>query len=100
MEEWEYSPPEGGVAAPVPARPGWSFHLRRQHGINRFTDNLFCAECDTAIETDVASTLRTWRAVSLEAEGIVILGFENRILFQNIEAALPTIREGCKTTRG
>ena len=32
----------------------------------------------------------------LEAEGIVILRFENRILYQNIEAVLETIREAVR----
>jgi len=32
----------------------------------------------------------------LEAEGSVILRFENRILYQNIEAVLETIREAVR----
>ena len=32
----------------------------------------------------------------LEAEGILILRFENRIVYQNIEAVLETIREAVR----
>ena len=33
---------------------------------------------------------------TLEAEGIGILRFENRVLYQNIEAVLETIREAVR----
>ena len=59
-------------------------------------------ECDIAIELDGAphfsqlgeEEYEAERTRLLEAEGIVILRFENRILYQNIEA------RSSKKTRG
>ena len=77
--------------------------FRRQHSINRYIVGFFCMECDIAIKFDGAphfSELReeyeAERTRFLEAEGIVILRFENRILFQNIDAVLETIREAVR----
>ena len=60
-------------------------------------------ECDIAIELDGAPPFselgeeyEAERTRFLEAEGIVILRFENRILYQNIEAVLETIREAVR----
>ena len=60
-------------------------------------------ECDIAIELDGAphfselgEEYEAERTRFLEAEGTVILRFENRILYQNIEAVLETIREAVR----
>src|SRR4030095_2147677 len=77
--------------------------FRRQHSINRYVVDFFCVECDIAIELDGAPHFlelgreyEAERTRFLEAEGIVILRFENRILYQNIEAVLETIREAVR----
>ena len=66
-------------------------------------DCRFLLECDIAIELDGAphssqlgEEYEAERTRFLEAEGIVILRFENRILYQNIEAVLETIREAIR----
>ena len=60
-------------------------------------------EFDIAIELDGAphfselgEEYEAERTRFLEAEGIVILRFENRILYQNIEAVLETNREAVR----
>ena len=77
--------------------------FRRQHSINRYIVDFVCVECDIAIELDGAphfselgKEYEAERTRFLEAEGIVILRFENRILYQNIEAVLETIREAVR----
>jgi very-short-patch-repair endonuclease len=77
--------------------------FRRPHSINRYIVDFFCVECDIAIELDGAphfselgEEYEAERTRFLEAEGIVILRFENRILYQNIEAVLKTIREAVR----
>jgi very-short-patch-repair endonuclease len=77
--------------------------FRRQHSINRYIVDFFCVECAIAIELDGAphfselgEEYEAERTRFLEAEGIVILRFENRILYQNIEAVLETIREAVR----
>ena len=42
------------------------------------------------------SSYEAERTRFLKAEGIVILRFENRVLYQNIEAVLETIREAVR----
>jgi very-short-patch-repair endonuclease len=60
-------------------------------------------ECDIAIELDEAPHFSELgeeydaeRTKFLEAEGIVVLRFENRILYQNFKAVLETIREAVR----
>ena len=69
--------------------------FRRQHRINRYIVDFFCVECDIAIELDGAPHFSEL-GEEYEAEGIVILRFENRVLYQNIEAVLETIREAVR----
>ena len=77
--------------------------FRRQHSISRYIVDFFCVECDIAIELDGAPHFSELgeeydaeRTRFLEAEGIVILRFENRIIYQNIEVVLDTIREAVR----
>ena len=74
--------------------------FRRQYSIGRYIVDFFCFECDIAVELDGAphyAELKTdyesERAAFIEGQGIEILRFENRIIYQNLEAVLETIKE-------
>lgn len=73
--------------------------FRRQHPIGRYIVDFYCAEERLAIELDGAvhddparaeADYRRQRA--LEARGIRVLRFENRIVFEQPEAVLEAIR--------
>ena len=77
--------------------------FRRQYSISRYIVDFYCAECDLAVELDGAPHFRELKAESesertefLQAVGIEILRFENRVVFENIEAVLETIREAIR----
>jgi very-short-patch-repair endonuclease len=95
---------------PTPAETSLWLHLqrrqvlgkrfRRQYSIGRYIVDFFCVECDIAIELDGAAHFGELgaeydaeRTAFLERQGIQIIRFENRIVHQNIEAVLETIRE-------
>jgi very-short-patch-repair endonuclease len=74
--------------------------FRRQYSIGRYIVDFFCVECDIAIELDGAPHFRELgaeydaeRTAFLREQGIEIIRFENRVVHQNIEAVLETIRE-------
>jgi len=75
--------------------------FRRQHSISRYIVEFFCVECDIAIELDGARHFSELgeeydaeRTRFLEAQGIVILRFENRSLFTLRQCS--TIREAVR----
>ena len=77
--------------------------FRRQHSIGRFIVDFFCADCDIAVELDGAahySVLRDEyegeRTAYLEGQGIEILRFENRLVWEHIEVVLEAIREAIR----
>jgi very-short-patch-repair endonuclease len=77
--------------------------FRRQYGIGRYIVDFFCAECDLAIELDGAphysllnEDYEIRRTAFLEGLGVRILRFENRVVYENLEAVLETIREGIR----
>ena len=81
--------------------------FRRQYSIGRYIVDFFCVECDLAVELDGAphfQELRTEyepeRTAFLQALGIELIRFENRIVYQNIEAVLETIREAIRKRSG
>jgi very-short-patch-repair endonuclease len=77
--------------------------FRRQHSISRYIVDFYCAECDLAVELDGAPHFQELNAASesertefLQSVGLEILRFENRVVFENIEAVLETIREAIR----
>ena len=77
--------------------------FRRQYSIGRYIVDFFCVECDIAVELDGASHFQELRAeyeaeraASLRGLGIELIRFENRIVHQNIDAVLETIREAIR----
>jgi len=80
--------------------------FRRQYSIGRYIVDFFCVECELAVELDGAphfgeagAIYDGERTAYLEAQGITIIRFENRIVFQNIEAVLETIRKAVRQRR-
>jgi len=78
--------------------------FRRQYSIGRYIVDFFCFECDIAIELDGAPHFGELgaeydgeRTAFLQSEGVRILRFENRIVHQNIEAVLDTIKEAIRS---
>jgi very-short-patch-repair endonuclease len=74
--------------------------FRRQYSISRYIVDFFCVECDLAIELDGAPHYQelkleyeAQRTEFLEGLGVQILRFENRIVHENLDAVLETIRE-------
>jgi very-short-patch-repair endonuclease len=77
--------------------------FRRQYSIGRYIVDFFCVECDIAIELDGAAHFaelkedyEAERTAFLEAQGIEIMRFENRVLYDNFEAVLETIKEAVR----
>jgi len=77
--------------------------FRRQYSIGRYIVDFFCVECDIAIELDGAQHFRELgeeyegeRTLFLQGLGVEILRFENRVVRENIEAVLETIREAVR----
>ena len=78
--------------------------FRRQYSIGRYIVDFFGVECDIAVELDGAPHFRELgeeydaeRTLFLQGLGIEILRFENRVVRENIEAVLETIREAVRT---
>src|SRR5438552_19188504 len=74
--------------------------FRRQYSIGRYIVDFFCVECDIAVELDgvphfqeLKVDYEAERTAFLESLGIQIIRFENRIVYENVEAVLETIRE-------
>jgi very-short-patch-repair endonuclease len=81
--------------------------FRRQYGLGRYIVDFFCVECDLAIELDGAphfgelgEEYEAKRTAFLEELGLEVIRFENRIVYQNIDAVLETIREAIKRRSG
>ena len=77
--------------------------FRRQFSISRYIVDFFCVDCGIAIELDGAPHFRepkaeyeTARTAFLTGLGIAIIRFENRIVYENIEAVLETIRKAIR----
>jgi len=73
--------------------------FRRQYSIGRYVVDFFCPACNLAIELDGQPHLDVMRAEYdaerrrfLEGQGVKILRFENRVLFENLEGVLEAIR--------
>ena len=77
--------------------------FRRQYSVGRYVVDFFCTECDLAIELDGAphyqllrQDYEAERTKYIEGLGIELLRFENRVVRENLEAVLETIREAVK----
>ena len=73
--------------------------FRRQYSVGRYIVDFFCVECALAIELDGAGhyqelrqTYEAERTAFLNASGIEVMRFENRIVYENLEAVLESIR--------
>ena len=78
--------------------------FRRQFSIGRYIVDLFCAECKLAVELDGAVHCDVMRAeydaertAFLEGEGVQVIRFENKWVFENLDGVLETIREAIRS---
>ena len=74
--------------------------FRRQHSIGPYIVDFYCPECRLVVELDgephfeiIADPYEAERTRYLEQLGIRIVRFENRLVFEALEAVLETIRE-------
>ena len=74
--------------------------FRRQYGVGPFILDFYCPECRIAIELDGASHFPSGgneydvrRTKYLNRRGIRVIRFENRILFEDPESVVKTIRD-------
>jgi very-short-patch-repair endonuclease len=81
--------------------------FRRQYSIGRYIVDFFCFEYDLAVELDGAPHFRELgakyegeRTAFLQGVGIELIRFENKIVYENIEAVLETIREAIRRRSG
>jgi len=77
--------------------------FRRQYSIGRYVIDFFCVECSLAVELDGAlhnDVMRqeydAERGAFLQKQGVEVLRFENREVFENIEGVLERIREAIR----
>jgi very-short-patch-repair endonuclease len=77
--------------------------FRRQYSIGHYVVDFFCVECNLAVELDGAmhaDVMRqeydAGRTVFLQNQGVEVLRFENRQVFENIEGVLERIRESIR----
>src|SRR5262245_61975041 len=73
--------------------------FRRQMSIGPYIVDFFCPECRLAIELDGAPHYRELtieydakRTAYLESEGISVMRFENRVIYEDLENVLALIR--------
>ena len=73
--------------------------FRRQHGVGTYILDFFCPEEHLAIELDgevheglIAARLDDERSNFLAAQGIRVIRFENRVIFENAEWVLEQIQ--------
>jgi very-short-patch-repair endonuclease len=74
--------------------------FRRQFSIGPYIVDFYCPECRVIVELDgaghfgpLANERDAERAAFLERYGMKILRFENRLVFENLEGVLETIRQ-------
>jgi len=78
--------------------------FRRQASIGRFIVDFYCPECRLIVELDGARhfsmTIDEYeqeRTKYLEAEGLRVIRFENKELYENLDRVLETIKEALKS---
>ena len=74
--------------------------FRRQASIGRYIVDFHCPECGLVIELDgerhfsiTIDEYEAERTKYLEAEGLRVIRFENKELYENLEGILETIKE-------
>ena len=74
--------------------------FRRQHSVGPYIVDFYCPECRLVVELDgqphyefIADPYEVERTAYLERLGMKILRFENRLIFEALDAVLQTIRE-------
>jgi very-short-patch-repair endonuclease len=79
--------------------------FRRQVSIGRYIVDFYCWECGLVIELDGAAHFsmtrddyEAKRTKFLEQQGLRIIRFENKELYEDIEAVLETIKRNLLTT--
>src|SRR5215831_7174707 len=77
--------------------------FRRQHSIGPYIVDFYCPEYRVIVELDgavhdgiLAAERDAQRAALLEEYGMKILRFENRLVFENLEVVLETIRQAIR----
>ena len=77
--------------------------FRRQFSISRYIVDFFCVDCGIAIELDGAphfaelgAEYEARRTAFLMELGVEVIRFENRVVHDNIEAVLETIKEAIR----
>jgi very-short-patch-repair endonuclease len=73
--------------------------FRRQHSIGSYVVDFYCPECRLAIEVDgeghfnsIKAEYDARRTAYLNKLNVQVLRFENRIVFENLQGVLETIR--------
>jgi very-short-patch-repair endonuclease len=81
--------------------------FRRQFSIDRYIVDFYCPECRLAIELDGeghfainVNSYEAERTKYLESCGIRVLRFENKVIFENLEAVLEAIKAGITNETG
>jgi very-short-patch-repair endonuclease len=79
------------------------FHFRRQHAIERFIVDFYCATAYLAIEVDgpvhdYTAEEDAIRQEYLESLGLRVLRFSNELVFNELDGILDCIREVLGTT--
>ena len=79
--------------------------FRRQFSVGKYVLDFYCVECNLAIELDGAQHFDVIRqeydeerTAFLMQQGMEIVRFENKTVFENLEAVLETIREAVRKT--
>jgi very-short-patch-repair endonuclease len=74
--------------------------FRRQASIYRYIVDFYCPECRVIVELDGAAhysvtrdAYEEERTKYLEAQGLKVIRFENRDVFENLDGVLETIRQ-------
>ena len=74
-------------------------NFRRQHGIGPYIVDFYCPECRLIVELDgqphyefIADVYEAERTKYFSQFGIKVVRFENRLVFEALEAVLATIR--------
>jgi len=80
--------------------------FRRQHGIDHYIVDFYCAEENLIIELDgevhmnaTAQEYDDKRTKYLQNLGLSIVRFENKMVFENLQSVLMEIKEGFNTNR-
>jgi very-short-patch-repair endonuclease len=81
--------------------------FRRQFSIDRYIVDFYCPECRLAIELDGqghfainVDSYEAERTKYLESCGIRVLRFENKVIFENLDAVLEAIKAGITNETG